>query len=238
MAITPPNDQALLREVNDAVRQDMMVSVWQRYGRWMLVGLVAALAVFAGWLWWDKHSQTKAGEAAEKLDVALKATAGSGTPDAAALAALEKDTQPGYRAAARLMKAAGAAQKGSDVEAAGLYGQIAADTGLAQPYRDLALVRQTALQFDKMKPEDVVARLKPLAQAGNPWFGSAGEMSAIAYLRMNKKREAGEMFASMSRDTQVPESIRLRAGQMAGMLGVAPAAIGSVAEEGSIADGQ
>ena len=220
MAITPPNDQALLREVNDAVRQDMMVSVWQRYGRWMLVGLVAALAVFAGWLWWDKHSQTKAGEAAEKLDVALKATAGSGTPDAAALAALEKDTQPGYRAAARLMKAAGAAQKGSDVEAAGLYGQIAADTGLAQPYRDLALVRQTALQFDKMKPEDVVARLKPLAQAGNPWFGSAGEMTAIAYMKMRKNDLAGPVFAALAKDPKVPSSIRSRAVQMAGLLGV------------------
>jgi hypothetical protein len=50
----------------------------------------------------------------------------------------------------------------------------------------------------------------------------------MSYLRMGKKREAGEMFASMNRDTTVMASIRVRAGQMAGMLGVSPDAIKTI----------
>ena len=78
----------------------------------------------------------------------------------------------------------------------------------------------TAIEFDTIKPEEVVARLQPLAKPGNPWFGSAGEMVAISYLKLNKPRDAARIFAAMAKDQQVPESIRSRAVQMAGSLGV------------------
>ena len=94
------------------------------------------------------------------------------------------------------------------------------DDGLAQPYRDLATIRATALEFDQMKPEDVIARLKDLAVAGNPWFGSAGEMTGMALLKLNRKGEAGRMFAAIAADDKVPNTIRSRAVQIAGTLGV------------------
>ena len=44
---------------------------------------------------------------------------------------------------------------------------------------DAALVRMTAIELDTLPPQAVVDRLKGLAVAGNPWFGSAGELTAI-----------------------------------------------------------
>src|SRR3546814_8450557 len=67
---------------------------------------------------------------------------------------------------------------------------------------------------------EVVDRLKPLATEGNPWFGSAGEMVAIAYMKMRKPELSGSLFAAMSKDRSVPETIRTRAVQLAGLLGV------------------
>ena len=86
-----------------------------------------------------------------------------------------------------------------------------------------------------MKPDEVVAKLKPLAVAGKPFFGSAGEMTAIAYLQMNKTREAGALFAALAKDEGVPESIRSRAVQLAGVLGVdvTPAGATSNAQGGN-----
>jgi len=55
---------------------------------------------------------------------------------------------------------------------------------------------------------------------GNPWFGSAGELVAMAYLRQNKPDLAGPLFAALAKDKTVPDSIRQRARQMAGALGV------------------
>src|SRR3546814_15311975 len=74
--------------------------------------------------------------------------------------------------------------------------------------------------FDTLKPQEVVDRLKPLATEGNPWFGSAGEMVAIAYMKMRKPALSGPLFAAMSKDRSVPDTIRTRAVQMAGLLGV------------------
>ena len=87
-------------------------------------------------------------------------------------------------------------------------------------FRDQALVRQTAAEFDTLKPQVVVERLRPLAVAGNPWFGSAGELTAVAYMRMNKSDLAGPLFAKIAADEGVPDTIRQRAVQMAGAVGV------------------
>ena len=96
----------------------------------------------------------------------------------------------------------------------------AADDSLPQPFRDLATVRGTAVDFDGMKPDAVIARLASLSQPGNSFFGSAGEMTAIAMLAKGDKPGAGAMFARIAADKQVPDSIRSRAVQIAGTLGV------------------
>lgn len=220
MALTPQSNEAFLREVDDAVRQDQLLGFWKRFGRWIAGAVIVGLALFAGWLYWQHHSAAKSGETAEEMAGLLEVVAGGGTPDAKKLESLTKASQPGYRATALLAQAAVAVKKGDTAAALALYKGMAADTSLDQPYRDLALVRQTSLEFDKLKPEDVVARLKPLAVAGDPWFGSAGEMTAIAYMKMQKYDLAGPIFAAMAKDAQVPQSIRSRARQMAGLLGI------------------
>ena len=220
MALTPQSNEAFMREVDDAVRQDQLLGFWRRFGKWLAAAVVIGLLAFAAWLYWDHRSNQQSAENAEKLSKVLEVTAGGGVPDAKELDALTDAGQPGYRASALLAKAAVAVRNKDTKGALAIYKQMAADDGLAQPYRDLALVRQTSLEFDSLKPEDVVARLKPLAIAGDPWFGSAGEMTAIAYMKMRKYDLAGPLFAALAKDSKVPQTIRSRARQMAGLLGV------------------
>ena len=59
-----------------------------------------------------------------------------------------------------------------------------------------------------------------LAVPGNAWFGSAGELVGAAYLRQNRADLAGPLFAAIAKDKDVPESIRSRTQQLAGLLGV------------------
>ncbi len=72
---------------------------------------------------------------------------------------------------------------------------IAGNQELDETYRQAALVRQTALEFDTLQPQEVVRRLGPLARAGSAWLGSAGEMVGIAYLKMRRPDLAGPIFA-------------------------------------------
>lgn len=228
MAVTPQPDEAFLREVDDAVRQDRLLSLWHRYGRLLIAAIIAGLVTFGGYLFWQQRQVENSGVVAEKADKMLEVAAGGGVPDAKLLAELSDASQPGYRASAALTKAAMAVQKGDLKLGAKLYGDIAANESLAQPYRDLALVRQVALAFDTMKPQDVVDRLKPLAIDGEPWFGSAGEMTAIAYMKMGKLDLAGATYAAIAKAKGVPPTIGSRARQMAGLLGVD--AVGSLTE--------
>lgn len=220
MALTPQNSEAFMREVDEAVRQDQLLTFWERFGRWIIVAVILGLALFGGTLYWQYYSRTKSEAVSEQMDKVVASAIGGGTPDGRELDTLAKASQPGFRAGALLVKAGTAARQGDSKAAIAAYKAMAADSALDQPYRDLALIRQTALEFEGLKPQQVVDRLKPLAVEGAPWFGSAGEMVAIAYLKMRKPDLAGPMFAALAKDETVPQSIRSRARQMAGLLGI------------------
>ncbi|CAN5246329.1 hypothetical protein BH09PSE3_BH09PSE3_13850 [soil metagenome] len=221
MASTPPTNEAFVREVDDELRRDRFASIWQRWGLWIIAAIVAALLALAGFLYWQAHRAEVAGVEGEQLagaidDLAIDKLQGL-TPRLNALAASKT---PGYKAAAKLTLADLAVQKGDMKSAAAQFGAVAADASLAQPYRDLALIRQTASEYDTLPPEQVVTRLKPLAIPGNPWFGSAGEMVGVAYMRLNKPDLAGATFKAIIADEQVPGTIRSRIVQLAGIYGV------------------
>jgi hypothetical protein len=118
-----------------------------------------------------------------------------------------------------LLQAAILQQKGDNAGAAKAFFAVADDADAPEAYRNLAAIRGVTVNYDSMKPEDVIARLKPLAAPGNAWFGSAGEMVAMAYLKQGKTNLAGPLFASIAKDKDVPQSLQTRARQMAGILG-------------------
>ena len=224
LASQPPAGEAFLREVNDELRRDQIEGFWKRFGRPLIGGVIAVLAAWGAWLWWDNRQQQAAGVEGEDMAAAVALLEASDNVTAQKkLDGLKTSKLVGYRTSALMADAAMAIQRGDTKSAVKTYGAIAGDAAVPEPWRNLALVRQTASEFDTMKPEAVIARLKPLAAAGNPWFGSAGEMTAIAYLKTGKPELAGKLFADMAKDEQVPESIRSRAVQMAGVLGVAAA---------------
>lgn len=224
MAVTPQTNQAFLREVDDELRRDQLVSVWERFGRWIIAGIVAALALFAGILWWQHHREVVAGEEGERLQQAYDAL-GAQQPAKAGpiLADLAQSHRDGYRALALFTQADLLLQKNDLKGAAAKFGAIASDTGLASPFRDLALIRQTSAEFDTIKPAVVVERLRPLAAKGSPWLGSAGELVAIAYIREGRTDLAGTLFGQIAADPNVPPTLRQRAVQMAGTM-ASPAA--------------
>ncbi len=226
MALTPTDkragsDEAFLREVDDAVRASDLTSFWTRYGRWLLVALVAGLLAFGGWIIYQNRVQAAADKQSEEfVDAMDKLRAGDEKGGRAKLATLAKADQPGYRAMAELVEANLLAEDGDTKKAIAIYARVAGDGSLPQTFRDLALIRQTSAEFDQLGAQTVIDRLKPLAKPGNAWFGSAGEMTAIAYMKMGKDNLAGPIFAQIAKQEGVPQSLRSRAQQMAGALGV------------------
>lgn len=214
-------EQVFMREVDDAVREDDLKSFGRRYGILIGVVVVVGLASLAGWIFYNNSVDEEAGVRSEEYVAAIDSVKRNNLDGAAAaLEPLEEAKQEGYKAAAKLMQANIALEKQDAKAAIAGYKAIVADADLPQPFRDLALIRQTTAEFDTLKPQEVIDRLKSLAVPGNPWFGSAGEMVALSYLNLEKADLAGPLFAQLAKDEGVPPTIRSRALQMAGVQGI------------------
>ena len=221
MALPTDSSETFLREVDENLRRDRLRDTAKRYGGWIAAGLVLFLLAIGGWLYWQERQRAKSAADSEEL-AAIYKDIGAGKADTTvprldALAAKGGDVT---RASALFTAAAVAIEKGDRATAIAKYRAVIEDDDLPQPYRDLALIRATALEFDTLKPDEVVARLQPLTKAGEPYFGSAGELTAAALIKQGKNAEAGRLFAAIAADRQVPDSLRARAVQIAGMLGV------------------
>lgn len=221
MALTPdtPNE-SFMKEVDENLRRDQMRDFAKRYGKWLIAAVVLFLAAIAGWLYWQERQQQKAAEQSEELS-AIFANIGSGKiPNAKArLQALEGASNEVVNATALLTQAAIALEQNDRSTALSKYKALSND-GVPETYQQLGLVRATALEFDAVKPEEVIARMQPLAKPGEPWFGTAGELMAMAYLKQGQRAAAARTFAQIAADPSVPQTLRSRATQISGTLGV------------------
>lgn len=225
MALPPSGttDEAFLREVDEEYRRDQLIRAGRRYGVWVAVGVVLFLVAVAGWLYYDHTQRTAAEARGEEYDAALQLAAQNQV--AQATPALDKLAQgeDGYAAMARFTEGNLLFQRGDKKGAAAKFASVVTDAKLAQPFRDVALVRQTQAEFDTLKPQDVIQRLGTFANPDSPWFGSAGEMVAAAYLKSGKRAEAAKLYRQLSEaGTRVPDSIRERTAELAKTLSVAP----------------
>ena len=221
MASTPRDNEAFYREVDEELRRDQLTKSWQRHGKLIIAAVVLALAALAGVIYWQNRRQEIAGQRGETLSEALRQIQSGDTKAAAPkLNELAANGGPGYRATALLAKANVAMQAGDEKSALAALTTLSEDQSIAEPFRQLALIRRTAMEFDKLPAAQVISRLQPLAMAGSAWFGSAGEMVALAHLKLGQPKQAAPIFAALARDETVPSSIRTRAVQMASSLGV------------------
>jgi hypothetical protein len=220
LAVKPVDNETFYREVDEELRRDQLAGYWKRYGKLAIAGMILVIAAIGGAIWWQNQREIKAGERGELMVSALEDIAAGNKKRAdPKLDQLIKDGPVGYKAAALLTRADLAAEASDMKGAVANFRAVADNEDFPQPYRDLALVRVTAVEFDRLSPQAVIDRLKPLATPDSAFFGSAGEMVALSYMKLNRPAEAGKLFTAMAKDKKVPDSIRSRSQQMASSLG-------------------
>jgi hypothetical protein len=221
LAQPPDISETFLREVDENLRRDQLRDFFKKYGNWLIVGVALFLAASGGFIWWKQHQLERSQGQVEELAQVYKDVGSGKTAEAPQqLDALSKSGSKAVRGSAMFARAALALQQGDTKLALATYKSIAEDSSFPKPYRNAALIRQTALEFDQLQPPQIIARLEPLTKPGEPWFGSAGEMTALAMIKQGRRQEAGQLFAAIAKDKGVPQTIRERAVQIASSLGV------------------
>jgi len=217
LALPPDTAESFVREVDENLRRDQLRDMAKSHGKWIIAAVVLFLAAIGGYLFWQNQQKKQAIEDSETISTALDKIA-SGNVKAAqqGLAPLAESSNDVTRASSLLGQAALALRQSDRKAAIDLYRKAADDKSLPQAYRD----RLTMTEFDQLKPDEAIGRLSGLTQPGNPFFGTAGEMTGMAMIAKGDKAGAGQLFARIAADKQVPQSIRARAVQIAGSLGV------------------
>lgn len=201
----------IFQEVDEEVRREQLKRLWQRYGKYLVtlcVLVVAGVAAWRGFEWWQARLAAKSGAEFEQA-VAL-AEAGKHQDAEAAFARLATDGTSGYRLLARLRQAAELAS--TDRKAAvKAYDQIAADPSGGQVIQDLAAVRAGFLLVDTAPYSEIRGRLEPLTAADRPFRHSAREILALSAWKSGDVTAARKWTDMIMGDPQSPSGTRSRA---------------------------
>ncbi len=200
----------IFREVDEEVRREQLKKLWDRYGNYVVVAavlLVAAVAVWRAYMWWEAKKAAETGAAFEAATTL--AEAGKRGEAEAAFAKIAADGTAGYRHLARMREAAELAQ--SDAKAAiAAYDQIAADRAVGPVLQDLAALRAAALLIDTGALQEAQRRLEPLAANDRTFRHTAREFLVLAAWRAGDATAAKRWSDLIMTDAQTPAATRSR----------------------------
>lgn len=201
----------IFQEVDEEVRREQLKKLWQRYGNYFVAACVLIVAGVAAWRayqWWEAKQAAQAGAAFEQA-IAF-AEAGKHQEAETAFAKLASDGTAGYRVLARLREAAQLAPTDSKA-AVSAYDQIAADGSAGQVLQDLAAVRAGFLLADTAPYSEMRSRLEPLTAADRTFRHSARELLALSAWKAGDMTAARQWTDLIMTDPQTPAGTRSRA---------------------------
>jgi hypothetical protein len=200
----------IFQEVDEEVRRERLKQLWERYSLYFIAAavlVVAGVAAWRGYEWWQAKRAAEAGAAFEAA-VAFS-TAGKHKEAADAFAKLAADSPAGYRKLARFREAAEIAQRDSKA-AIKLYEELAADASYGPVLQDLATVRAGLILVDTAPYNQMRTRLEPLTGPERPFRHTARELLALSAWRTGDYTDAKRWFDMIMTDTETPSALRNR----------------------------
>lgn len=208
----------IFREIEDELRRDNWAKLWSRYGIYIVALVVVILLATAGVVGWRQYQahqyQVEGVRYAEAVGLAQQ---GKDAAAADAFAEIARQASGGHGVLARFEEAALKA-KSDPAAAVTIYQNLSQDGSVGQTYRDLATLLAARYQLDKGDPKAIIAELKPLTDAGNPWHPTALELTALAQIKAGDKAAARTTYQHLADDLRAPQSLRARAAQMVAAL--------------------
>ena len=218
-------NDSFLREVDEDIRRDQMMQIWNRYGVFIVAG-VALLFLGVGAYKWREARQVAYQETTGiRFEAATKLASESKPDDALkAFTEIAKDGPAGYRAVAHLRVAGEHAKAGRTAEALASYEALSADTGIDDLLRDFATLQAALLRLDQADWTEMKNRLTPLVDDSRPWHAPAREALGLAAYKAGQTEEATKLFEQILGDRATTGGLSRRAQEMLAVLTDAAAA--------------
>ncbi|MDJ0949668.1 MAG: tetratricopeptide repeat protein [Alphaproteobacteria bacterium] len=209
----------IFQEVEEELKKDEYLKLWQRYGRYVIAVAVAAVLGTAGVMGWQQYQTSQRMAEADSYQAALRLAQEGKAEDAIAAFAELSGAGSGYAALAGFQEGALKARSGDKAGAVAAYDRVAGDQNIDQELRNLATLLAVLHGLDSAEPSEIVARLQPLTADDSPWRHSALELTALASLRAGQTAEARTIFTRLTDDQTAPAGVRGRAAELLSVLG-------------------
>ena len=206
------DDKMLIRQIEEEVRRERYLKLWQQYGMYLVAGVVAIVAVIGGWQWYTAYQLQRAQTAGAQFSEALDRLAGDKKEDGLkGLEQIAKEGSPAYAVLAKLRLAGEKREGGEGDKALALYEEVAKDSSADRYLSSFAELQIASLKVDSGNWTDVENRLKPLLADDVPWRFSARELLGLAAFKHGKWAEAREAYSALLTGEGVPGALRQRA---------------------------
>jgi hypothetical protein len=217
--VSDPSDQ-LLREIDEDLKREQWQKLWKAYGRYAVAGLTVVVVVAVGIVGWRGYRDSQlADDGLMYWKADRQAAFGDYHAAADGFHELAQSGLEGYPELAGLREAAALAQAGDREAALDIYDQIAAQAHEGSAMGQLAELYGAMLLIDGGDPDNVAARLAPLAADGAPWRYSARELQGVLALRTGKLEDARTIFQALIDDPDTPTTLRNRASELLAIAG-------------------
>jgi hypothetical protein len=207
----------IFREIDEELRRDNLLKLWQRYGRYAIGVVVLALAVAGGIVAWRNHQLTQRQAQSVRYEAGLSLLREGKDAEAAKIFTSVADEGGGYGQLAAF-EAADLTAKSDPKGAVAAYDKIAASSNVDPELRNAATLLSVMNGFADSDPKTMIDRLQPLTETGNPWRPTALELTAAAKLKADDKAGALDIYKKLADDLSAPEGVRGRAAEMAAVL--------------------
>ena len=177
----------LMREVSEDLRAQQLKDFWAKYGRLiycLVLIIIIATVAFEGYKTWRMNVRLDESDIYEQA--ALYNAAGRADEALAEYAKLEK-AHTNYKYLAQFRIAGILFEQNKNEQALSLLNQLRQDKKVPSELRAVAAFGFVSRQIDTADPAQLQEALNPYLTAGNAWYGSAAELSALLLVREGKK---------------------------------------------------
>jgi len=231
-------NDSFLREVQDEIRRDQLMKLWERFGVFAIAGVVLLFVGIGVYKWNESSRIAREQKAGESFEAATRLAADGKSEDALrAFDAIAKSAPGGYAALARLRIAAEHTKADKTAEALAAYEALSADSGVDQLLRDFATLQAAMLRLDQADWTEMKNRLTPLIDDKQPWHAVARELLGIAALKAGNSEEATKLFEQLLGDRGATAGLSRRAQEMLAVLTDRAAAKGAAAPPAPASEG-
>lgn len=208
----------IFREIDEELRRENLLKLWSRYGKYVIVAAVLALAIAGAVAAWRSHQASERRAQSGRYSAALALVREGKNADAARLFAGLSQESGGYGLLASFEEAELLAKSGDRKGAVAAYDRLAASSGIDREFRDLAVLLSVTHGLPDDDPKVAIERLQRLTENGNPWRASALELTAGAKLKASDRNGALDIYKALADDPSAPQRLRARAAELAAAL--------------------